>query len=195
MNGATPMGEKKKAHDRLPELGAESAKARKDATVVKVRATIELIDEEIAANHGVYPYPGKRLSEREFCRRAGIHYQTLRMPAHKDTTKLEVEAFLSRHTGNKTKQAIKATVTGKIDYWQGEHAKVATQIAQYELELAERDSDIQQLRRAHEDELNELRTEINRLTAENKKWRERLSKALSGENVSPIRTKRRPKEE
>jgi hypothetical protein len=183
------MTEKKVLNGRLRHAAAESARARSEVVVTKIRNTIQIIEAEIEANHGVYPYPGTKLGQREFCRRAGIHFQTLQTPAHKHTTRLEVEAFFAKHRQNKTKQAIKTAVTERVDFWKGEHEKVASQIHIYELELNEQDVNIRKMQAAHEKALKDLRDEISHLNADNESLRAQLSLAMSGKKVTPIRPK------
>jgi hypothetical protein len=181
---------KRSLNNPLRDAAAESAKARSDDVVIKVRAMLTIIDSEIEANHGIYPHPGTKLGQREFCRRAGIHFQTLQSPAHKNTTRLEVVEFLTKHKTNTSKREIKSSVASKVDYWQGEHQKVATQIGIYELQLNEKDVLLRQAQTEHEKKAGEAREEIERLRVDNDLLREKLSLVLSDKKVSPIRKRR-----
>ena len=188
------MAAKKSLSSLLRDAAAESAKARTDDVLIKVRTIFTIIDAEIEANHGIYPHPGTKLGQREFCRRAGIHYQTLQSPAHKHTTRLEVIEFLDKHKTNTSKRAIKASVTGKVDYWQGEHQKVATQIGIYELLLNEKDIHLREVKDKYDRDAGESHAEIVRLKIENDILREKLSLAVSNKKVSPFRKSRNSNE-
>lgn len=132
----------KKLSPSLKEAAAENAQAAKEAIVKKVRTAMRLIDEEIAANDGVYP--GGKINQREVCRRAGIHWQTLQQPSHKDSTRLEVSSWIEAKA-NKTLQDTRKAVTNRAEHWKEQHQKVTTQIAIYEAEFGEKNSRIAEL--------------------------------------------------
>ena len=131
-----------KINEALRESAAASAKARSEAVVKKLRDTMVLIDKEIKANEGIYP--GGKLNQRELCRRADVHYQTLQQPAHKDALKRDVDAWLESKT-TKTVSDTRKAVSDRADHWKEQHQKVATQICIYEAELAEKDRRIAEL--------------------------------------------------
>lgn len=130
-------------NDALRASAAAAARARSEAVVQKIRDAMKLIDEEIEANEGVYP--GGKLNQRELCRRASVHYQTLQQPAHKDSLKRDVDNWLAEKTSPKTIHDTRKAVTDRVDHWKEQHRKVATQICIYEAELAEKNTLISDL--------------------------------------------------
>lgn len=130
---------------------AAAAKARSQIAEKKVREAMLLIDDEIRANGNLYP--GGKLNQRELCRRAGIHYQTLQQPAHKEVLKRDVDNWLRAKGMGKTARETRLDVTDRAEHWKEQHRKVATQICIYELEIAEKDTQITEL----ENEVSELR--------------------------------------
>ena len=183
------MADARDQNDGFRNAAMESAKARRDEVVRKVRETITMLEDEIEKNHGVYPHPGVKLGQREFCRRAEIHFQTLQAPSHKDTTRREVEEFCNKHKQNRTKRAIKEAVTQKVDFWKSEHDKVATQIHLYELELNERDFQIRTMKADLAKSVSAFRDEVARLTAENDSLRQQLSAVVASPNVTALRSR------
>jgi transcriptional regulator with XRE-family HTH domain len=129
-------------NDALRVSAAAAARARSEAIAQKVRDTMRLIDEEIEANDGLYP--AVNLSQRELCRRAGVHYQTLQQPIHKESLKLAVDSWLASKK-KKTVRDTRKAVTDLAAHWKEQHQKVATQICIYEAELAERNMRIAEL--------------------------------------------------
>ncbi|WP_323143623.1 hypothetical protein [Massilia phyllosphaerae] len=125
-------------NDALRASAATAARARSQAVAQKIRAAMKLIDEEIKANEGIHP--GGKLSQRELCRRASVHYQTLQQPAHKDTLKRDVDNWLAEKTAPKTIHDTRKAVADRADHWKEQHRKVATQICIYEAELAEKNT-------------------------------------------------------
>jgi hypothetical protein len=103
------------------------------------------MEDEIKSNGGVYPENAGRLTQSEVCRRAGIAKITLHSPAHKDTTRLEVDRWIANHH-IKRKPEVRKAVTERADFWKAEHAKVASQICIYELQLNEKNIEIRKLK-------------------------------------------------
>lgn len=135
-----------------------SAKARTEEVLLKIRTAIADIEAEMEANDGLYP-KGK-LNQREVCRRAGIHFQTLQAPAHKKSTKIQVADWLSSKK-TKTLAATKKAITDRADHWKAEHHKVATQIRLCKLELHEKELEVKSLR----DEVETLNAQIAEMDA------------------------------
>lgn len=145
-----------KINDALRESAATAAKARSEAVVKKLYDTMALIDKEIEANEGIYP--GGKLNQRELCRRADVHYQTLQQPTHKDTLKRVVDEWLESKT-TKTLSDSRKAVTDRAVYWKEQHQKVATQISIYEAEFAEKNSRIAEL----EEMVDQLQQQVSLL--------------------------------
>lgn len=160
-------------NEALRQSAAAAARARSEAAAKKIRDAMALIDQEIEANGGIYP--GGKLNQRELCRRADVHYQTLQQPAQKDSLKRDVDAWLDA-IKTKTIRDTRKAVTERADHWKEQHTKVATQIVIYETEFAEKNSRI---------------AELERLVAD---LQEQVSN-LKKENVKPLSSIRKGKEE
>lgn len=127
----------------------ESAKKRTQAVVTKLRAAMKTVEAEIDAHEGIYPLNGGKLSQAELCRRAGISNVTLSTPAHRDTTRKMVEAWLARvksatATGRKS---VRRAVTDRADSWKRAHAAIAQSYRTAELDYVDMRAQLQELRR------------------------------------------------
>ncbi len=148
----------KPLNDGLREAAAAYGQTRSGGIVLAIKTAMATIDAEMADHDNIYPHNSGKLNQRELCRRAGVHHMTLQGPAHKETTRKQVDAWIESKSTVTKKAAIKA-VTDRVAYWKEQHRLVATQIHVYELEHKEKDLILKQLRE------------------ENSKLRERLSKA------------------
>lgn len=155
----------KKINDALREAGSLHAKQRTEDIIQKVRSAIAIMENEIKSNGGIYPENAGRLTQSEVCRRAGIAKITLHSPSHKDTTRLEVDSWIADHP-IKRKPEVRKSVTERADFWKAEHAKVASQICIYELQL------------------NEKNIEIRELKGENRGLREQLARSGASESIA-----------
>ncbi len=147
-------------NDRLRSAAAIAAKQRKEKVLNNLRDAMATIDQELINSDGLYEYNHGKLNQRELCRRAGIAYITLHSPAHKKTTRIEIQTWL-KSKARATRRVAEETKIDRAKYWKSEHAKIATQICIYELELKERDRVIL-----------ELKSEVDR-----------LGSILAGDNV------------
>lgn len=113
------------------------AKARTDAVQEAVRRTQVVIEKEIEAHGGLYPYNGGRLSEAEFCRRANISQITLLGEAHRQSTKVELQKWFDgvRAGLPRGKRNIKKAVTQRAETWKQRHDQLASQYHLAELEM------------------------------------------------------------
>jgi hypothetical protein len=68
--------------------------AAREKVVRRLRDTMRTIEDEAAANDGIYPQ-GK-LTQVQLCQRAGISPATLQKATHKSSTLVEVKAWLQR---------------------------------------------------------------------------------------------------
>lgn len=85
--------------NRLPHLpataqGAEKPNARTEAALQRLHTAMRDIEAEITANQGVYPFNYGRVTQSELCRRADVKKATLQNPVHKDTTRVDIVAWL-----------------------------------------------------------------------------------------------------
>lgn len=145
----------------------EHAHGRSDEVRVKLRAAMKKIELEIEENDGIYPLQGGRLSMSEVCRRAGVHKVTLQGPNHRDTSKVDVEAWIKRIkttliTGRKS---VRKTVTARANDWEAKYKDIARKFNEmYAIESIGKDKIIR-----------ELREKVGPLEAENVMLRAELS--------------------
>lgn len=130
----------------------EAANPRTEAMLERLRTAMQTIEAEIAANHGIYPFNHGRVTQSELCRRADVKKATLQTPLHKDTTRVEVIAWLDQLSAKlaDTRDATRERVTAVAD------------------NLA---SEVQRLQEA----LAQAEQSIERLTAENERLRQRVA--------------------
>lgn len=122
----------------LRDAAAAYAKKRSNDIVKLLQETMEIIDKEMATNDNIYRHNAGKLNQRELCRRAGISFMTLQSPAHRLTTRVQVDTWLKSKLIVTKKAAAKADVS-RTDHWKEQHRLVATQICIYELQLKEKD--------------------------------------------------------
>lgn len=141
----------------LRHAAAAYAQTKSSRIVLAINAAMATIDAEMADHDNLYPHNGGKLNQRELCRRAGVHFMTLQSPAHKETTRKQVDAWIESKASVTKKAATKA-VTDRVAYWKEQHRLVATQIHVYELEHKEKDLVIKHLR----DENSKLREQLSK---------------------------------
>ncbi len=85
----------------------------------KVRKSQAQIEREIEENEGIYPYNKGRVTQAELCRRAGIGMATLQGLAHKDSTRVEVNAWLARIKVRMVQghRRVRRAVTDRAEAW------------------------------------------------------------------------------
>lgn len=105
---------------------------------------MDAMDEEIKANAGVYPHNRGRITQTEVCRRAAVSKVTLQGPAHKTTTKVDVDSWVAAHNIKSAPEVQRAT-SDRADRWKADHHKVATQYAIAMLDLVEAENRIRAL--------------------------------------------------
>jgi hypothetical protein len=133
-----------KPNDALQEAAALYAKERSENVVRKIRIAMCTITEEIEKNEGLYILNSGRLTQAEVCRRAGVANITLYSPAHKSSTKIEVDTWIKKFKLRR-KPEIKKAINQRADFWKREHSKVADQICLYELLLVEKNIQIKKI--------------------------------------------------
>lgn len=174
----------------LFDASARLAEQRREQTRDAIVSTMALIDTEIAEHNNIYPQNGGKLNQRELCRRAGVHYQTLQQPAHKATTLVEVKKWLDSKEVRTIREA-KTAATNMADYWKEQHAILATKMGIYELELNERDVALSKARKDFETDRTDLQKTIDRLQKENHELRRAVADLHKGPNVTPLTRKTR----
>jgi len=73
---------------------ADKPNARTEAALGRLRQAMQGIEADISAHHGIYPLNFGRVTQSELCRRADVKKATLQNPVHKDTTRVEIMAWL-----------------------------------------------------------------------------------------------------
>lgn len=73
---------------------ADKPNARTQAALERLRKAMRDIEAEVQANKGIYPFNYGRVTQSELCRRADVKKATLQNPVHKDTTRVEIMAWL-----------------------------------------------------------------------------------------------------
>jgi Chromatin associated protein KTI12 len=127
----------------------EHAHGRSEGVRAKLREAMKKIELEIDENGGIYPVHGGRLSLSEVCRRAGVHKVTMQGPAHRETTKKEIEGWIKRIkatliAGRKT---VRKTVTARANDWEEKYKAVANKFNEmYAIEVIEKDKLILELK-------------------------------------------------
>lgn len=152
----------------IPEGLLRAGQKRTDEVVVRLRNAMQLMQEEISQNDGIYPQNRGRINQAEVCRRAGVSKITLQGKLHKETSKLEVDAWVAARTTRLISQIRNSAFT-RAEEWKAEHSKVASQYALAMLELIEA-----------EDKVNRLLSDRRALEQENAKLREQLALARPG---------------
>jgi hypothetical protein len=88
--------------------------ARTEAALKRLRTAMADIEAEIVANRGIYPFNYGRVTQSELCRRADVKKATLQNPVHKDSTRVEIIAWLDElnarltHTRDSTRERVTA---------------------------------------------------------------------------------------
>lgn len=125
----------------------QHAQKRTQAVIAGLREAMNAIEQEIDAHEGVYPFNGGRLSQAELCRRAGVKPITLLGPAHKTTTKVEVDAWLARVTRAMVqgKKSVRRAVTDRATAWKEQLELIAHQYHLAELRMVAMQARIDEL--------------------------------------------------
>lgn len=133
-----------------PKLASSLGSARTARVVAAITAVMKTIEEEIDAAGGLYPYNHGRLTMAEVCRRADVHPITMMGPAHKTSTRLMILDWIKRLQSKMVVGArtVRKTVTARADDWETQYKLIAAKYKQmYSIEIIQRDSTIDQLKR------------------------------------------------
>lgn len=151
----------------------EHAELRTTRVRESIKRTKRIIELELDRNGGIYPLNGGRLSQAEFCRRAGISPITLLGASHKTSSKLEVDRWLE-HVHKRSisgKLSVRKAVTDRAMKWEEKYKAVANEFHLFKLELISK-----------EEEIRELRDSNRQLKIEN----EHLARCLSNGKIVDI---------
>ena len=132
---------------------SDATNPRTLAMLQRLQRAMHDIESEIAAHHGVYPYNHGRVTQSELCRRADVKKATLQTPLHKDTTRVEVIAWLERLSAQltNTRDATRERVTAVADDLAQELDALKTQLAQAQARIAALSEENARLRKAVQD--------------------------------------------
>lgn len=116
----------------------ELTNPRTQAMLQRLDKAMADIETEIANHHGVYLYNHGRVTQSELCRRADVKKATLQTPLHKDTTRLEVIAWLEKIAAQLalTRDENREKVTAVADNLAIELEQLRAELAQAQAEIA-----------------------------------------------------------
>jgi hypothetical protein len=124
-----------------PLTTPEKGNARTEAALKRLHTAMADIEADIAANQGIYPFNHGRVTQSELCRRADVKKATLQNPLHKDSTRVEIMAWLDALNANlaQTRDSTRERVTAVADDLTAEVERLAhaNQGLQQKLEAAE----------------------------------------------------------
>ena len=78
----------------MPITVTDKGNARTEAALKRLQQAMAEIEADIVANQGIYPFNHGRVTQSELCRRADVKKATLQNPLHKDTTRVDILAWL-----------------------------------------------------------------------------------------------------
>ena len=134
----------------LPSHG--DTNPRTEAALARLRKAMADIEAEIAAHQGVYPYNHGRVTQSELCRRADVKKATLQTPLHKDTTRIQILAWLEEVTAGlaDTRDATRDKVTAMADTLQADVKRLTAELqtALFQLGLAEQQVEVLEMENA-----------------------------------------------
>jgi hypothetical protein len=120
---------------------AEKPNARTEAALGRLHQAMRAIEADIQANHGIYPLNFGRVTQSELCRRADVKKATLQNPVHKDTTRVEIMAWLDALNAHltQTRAGTRDRVTAVADTLSADlaHLSQTNQALVAQLEAAE----------------------------------------------------------
>ena len=120
---------------------AEKPNARTEAALGRLHQAMRAIEADIQAHHGIYPLNFGRVTQSELCRRADVKKATLQNPVHKDTTRVEIMAWLDALNAEltQTRAGTRDRVTAVADTLSADlvHLTVAKQALESRLEAAD----------------------------------------------------------
>lgn len=138
--------------DRIYLPVTENANPRTEAALARLRKAMAEIEADIANHQGVYPFNHGRVTQSELCRRADVKKATLQTPLHKDTTRVQILAWLDSVTAGLTvtRDATREKVTAKADTLAAEvhRLEAELQAALLQLGLAEQRIEVLEMERA-----------------------------------------------
>lgn len=137
---------------RVPYQLAANGKKRTEIVRRQIHAAMRTIEVELKENGGIYPFNSGRLSRDELCRRAGVGKPTLKGPAHKRSTLVEVNDWLAqvKAEGITGSVAIRKTVTSRAEEFKKALTAMGTNYLKDQLKLIDLEARIRELERENE---------------------------------------------
>jgi len=107
------------------------------------------IKAEIETNKGVYPFNYGRVTQSELCRRADVKKATLQNQVHKDTTRVEIIAWLDELSARlaQTRDDSRERITAITDNLTAEVDRLTQAYQEAQERLAEAEERIAQLQK------------------------------------------------
>ena len=132
---------------KQPGVSAEKPNARTEAALGRLHQAMRAIEADIQANHGIYPLNFGRVTQSELCRRADVKKATLQNPVHKDTTRVDIMAWLDDLNAvlTQTRTHTRERVTAVADTLSADLANLTQAKQALEVQLLEATALIKQL--------------------------------------------------
>ena len=130
-----------------PGVSAEKPNARTEAALGRLHQAMRAIEADIQTHHGIYPLNFGRVTQSELCRRADVKKATLQNPVHKDTTRVDIMAWLDALNADltQTRAGTRDRVTAMADTLQADLANLSQAKQALEVQLLEATALIKQL--------------------------------------------------
>lgn len=131
-----------------PNLPTDKPNARTEAALARLHKAMRDIEAEIAAHQGIYPFNFGRVTQSELCRRADVKKATLQNPVHKDTTRVEIMAWLDGVSAQlaQTRDGTRERVTVVADGLAAEVQRLTLALQAAEQRIVQLDADNAALR-------------------------------------------------
>jgi hypothetical protein len=129
-------------------LAAEALR-KKLATIQKIEDGKAEALRLIREHDGLYPRNSGRLSQAELCRLAGVDPALLGQPAHRSTTRADLNDWLRdiRRDMVTGKHKVRQEVTGRVEEWKKAYNELLSSFSIVELELENANRVIQALQK------------------------------------------------
>jgi len=179
-----PVGSHRKRSETTRELIRAKALERGQQRSAEIRsrvlAAMATIEQEMAANEGIYPHNGGAVSAAEVARRAEVHTTTFHSPKQRELgeeVRDWLEGLKKRHTISVA--TVKRSLAERISDWKELYEGLAQSHRDTELQLQQTEA-----------ELEQMRAQLAAVSGERDTLREQLAKA-SGGAVVPLRPRNR----
>lgn len=139
MNTLTPLNP--------PGVPVDKPHPRTEAVLARFQQAMRAIEADISAHHGIYPLNFGRVTQSELCRRADVKKATLQNSVHKDSTRLDILAWLDGLNAHstQTRAATRERVTALADTLQANVADLSQAQQSLAARLAAAQAQIEQL--------------------------------------------------